>query len=63
MEICERIEFKYSHIFRKDNHYADKLAYLGLENKIQYEWYDTMSSKIALDVFHNRFQLPMFRVV
>jgi len=36
---------------------------MGLENQILYKWYDGMPSRLQLDFFHNRFQLPMLRIV
>jgi len=38
IKICKEIEFKFFHIFREGNHYADKLASLGLKNKLDFRW-------------------------
>jgi len=40
VKICKEVEFKVSLIFREENHYADKLTLLGLENKLYFKWYD-----------------------
>jgi len=57
IKICKEIKFKVSHIFREGNHYADKMALLGLENKLD------LPVVIKLDFFHNRYQFPLFRFV
>jgi len=33
---CKGIDFKISHIFRKGNHYANKLVSLGLLNRLEF---------------------------
>jgi len=58
------MEFKVSHVFRERNHCADKLANLVLIHKEQYKWFNVLPSYIYLDfVFHNRYNLSMFREV
>jgi len=37
IKICKEIEFKVSHIFCEGNHCADKLASLGLKNKLDFK--------------------------
>ena len=37
IKIYKEIEFKVSHIFRERNHCANKLASLGLENKLNFK--------------------------
>jgi len=51
IKICKEIEFNVSHIFCEGNHCADKLASLGLENKLDFKWYDDLSAVIKLDFF------------
>ena len=60
IKICKEIEFKVSHIFREGNHCTDKLASLGLENKLGFKCYDDLLVVIKLDFFYNRYQLPLF---
>jgi len=60
MKLCQEIEFRVSHIFHERNHCADKLALLGLENKLDFKWYVVLPVVIKLDFFHNRYQLPLF---
>jgi len=50
IKICKEIEFKVSHIFREGNHYANKLASLSLENKLELKWYDVLPAVIKLDI-------------
>ena len=52
IKICKEIEFEVSHIFRERNHYADKLALLGLDNKLDFKWYDDLPIIIKLNFFH-----------
>jgi len=56
IKICKEIVFKVSHIFRAGNHYTNKLASLGLENKLDFKC-------IKLDFFHNRYQISLFHFV
>jgi len=49
IKLCQEIEFRVSHIFREGNHYTHKLASLGLENKLDFEWYDVLPAVIKLD--------------
>jgi len=63
MRICKEIEFKVSHIFREGIHCTEKLASLGLDNKLDFKWYDVLPSVMVLDSFHNRYQLPLFRFI
>jgi len=51
IKICKEIEFKVSHIFCEENHCADKLASLGLDNKLDLKWYDDLPIVIKLDIF------------
>ena len=37
IKISKEIDFEVSHIFREGNYYADKLAALGLENKLDFK--------------------------
>ena len=48
-------------ILREGNYNTDKVASLGLSNRLEYVWYICMSSSISLDSFHNRYKLPMYR--
>jgi len=36
---------------------------MGVENKLDFKWYDDLSVVIKLDFFHNRHKLPLFRFV
>jgi len=36
---------------------------MGLENKLNFKWYDDLPVVIKLDFFHNKYQLSMFRFV
>jgi len=51
---CKEIDFKVSHIFIKDNHCADKLVSLGLNNIFYFSLYDSLPSIIILIFFYNK---------
>jgi len=38
-------------MFYEENHYADKLVSLDLENKLDFKWYDDLPTIIKLDCF------------
>ena len=60
--ICKQIDFKVSHIFREENHCTDKLASLGLENKLEFKWYDFLPDVLKLDfcIFIKYINSPLF---
>jgi len=62
MQLCVRMDFKVSHIFREENNCADKLANLSVDNKLDFFWYSIMPPCLSLDFFHNKYQFPLFHI-
>jgi len=60
MQICNVMEFRVTHIFKKDHSCASRLTNLSMENRIEFVWYSTLGDCIRMKFFHNRFQLPLF---
>jgi len=51
LKVCEIIYFKVNYIFKEGNECVDKLTNLKLDNKLDFAWYDTLSTCITLDFF------------
>jgi len=50
-----------THIFRERNACADKLANLGFIRRESFHWYNKLPSSLFLELFMNRYSLPMYR--
>jgi len=58
--ICKEIDFSFIY-FLEDNHCADKLTFVRLNNR--FDLYDKSPSTIILDFFYNMYKLSMFRLI
>jgi len=53
MQICVGMKFKVSNIFREGNICADKLANLGVDNKLEFFLYSVIPPCLSLGFFFN----------
>jgi len=61
LNYCGKIKFMVTHIFRERNACADKLANLGFIRRESFHWYNKLPSSLFLELFMNRYSLPMYR--
>jgi len=58
---CGKIRFRVTHIFRKGNACADKLANFGFIHRESFHWDNRLPSSLFLEFFMNRYNLFMYR--
>jgi len=61
LNYCEKIRFRITHIFREWNAFADKLDNLGFIHREPFHWYIRLPYSLFLELFMNRYSLPMYR--
>jgi len=62
LNFCGTIRFRVTHIFHEGNACADKLANLGFIHRESFHWYNRLSASLFLELFMNRYNLPMYRL-
>ena len=58
---CGTIRLRVTHIFREGIACADKLANLGFIHRKSFHWYNRLPASLFLELFMNRYSLPMYR--
>ena len=60
LNYCGKIRFSVTHIFCEGNVYTEKLANLGFIHRESFHWYNRLPSSVFLEIFMNRYSLPMY---
>ena len=60
-ELLWKNQVMVTHIFHEGNACDDKLANLGFIHRESFHWYNRLPSSLFLEIFINRYSLPLYR--
>ena len=62
LNYCDKMKFRFTHIFREGNVCTDKLSNLWFIYKKSFHWYNRLPSTLFLEFFMNMYSLHVYRV-